>query len=78
MKLHCNNAGCQATFEALPGVTASSRFCGGAAVRTREMQACPFCGRVDSQWIYAADVAPTFCGTPYQQREALKHWRNAN
>jgi hypothetical protein len=78
MILHCNNTACQHAFEALPGVTASSRFCGGAAVRTREFQACQFCGRVDSHWIFAVDVAPTFEGTPYQQKEALRKWRLAN
>lgn len=76
MKLHCNRTDCQATFEA--DATASSRFCGGHAVRTSEFVACPICGCTDSQWIYAADIAPAFTGSAYQQREQLRRWTQAN
>ena len=77
MKLHCNNANCQAVI-IVNEATPTSRFCGGAAVRTQEMIACPTCGRVDSQWIYAEDVAPIFVGTAYQQRTAQRKWTQEN
>jgi hypothetical protein len=74
--VHCNNTNCQIAFDA--EATQSSKFSGGMAVRTSEMVRCPVCERTDSQWIYAHEVAPVFEGSPFQQKEQLRKWRNAN
>jgi hypothetical protein len=42
------------------------------------MVRCPVCGRTDNQWIYAHEVAPAFEGSPFQKKEQLRKWRNAN
>jgi hypothetical protein len=76
MRLHCNRADCQATFEA-DGVT-HQRFAGATATRTNEMVRCPVCGRVDSQWVYAANVMPAFTGGFDARKRAAREWRNSH
>lgn len=75
MKVHCNRTECQKEFDA---EVTRHRFGGGSATRTVEMVACPHCGKVDSHWVYAVDVAPTFAGGFDARKRAMRQWQNEN